>query len=72
MRRSAKECADLPGGEGMTEERKSVHEYVEDFLNCTNKETCQECKCQTEGDYFICVLLQFYRDKLIDRFCELS
>lgn len=56
----------------MTEERKSVHEYVEDFLNCTNKETCQECKCQAKGDYFICALLQFYRDKLIDRFCELS
>ena len=72
MRRSAKECADLPGGEGMTEERKSVHEYVEDFLNCTNKETCQECKCQAEGDYFICALLQFYRDKLIDRFYGLS
>lgn len=56
----------------MTEERKSVHEYVEDFINCTNKETCQECNCQVEGDYFICALLQFYRDKLIDRFCDLS
>ena len=72
MRCSAKEYADLPGGEGMTKERKSVHEYVEDFLNCTNKEKCQECKCQVEDDYFICALLQFYRDKLIDRFSELS
>lgn len=54
------------------EDRKPVHEYVEDFLNCTNKETCQECKCQIDDDYFICALLRFYRDKLIDRFSELS
>lgn len=56
----------------MMEERKSVHEYVEDFINCTNKETCQECKCETEGDYFICALLQFYRDYVIDKITELS
>lgn len=57
---------------GPMKDRESIHEYVEDFINCTNKETCQECKCQTDGDYFICALLQFYRDNLIDRFCEFS
>lgn len=56
----------------MTEERKPVHEYVEDFINCANKETCQECYCQAEGDHFICALLQFYRDKMIGRIYELS
>lgn len=71
MRRITKECADLPGGEGMNEDRKPVHEYVDDFMNCKKKEDCRDCACQQSGDFYICLLLQHYKDKVIEKLTEL-
>ena len=53
------------------EDRKSVHEYVDDFMNCKKKEDCRDCTCQQNGDFYICALLQHYKDKVIEKLTDL-
>lgn len=54
------------------EGRKPVHEYVDDFMNCKKKEDCRDCACQKNGDFYICLLLQHYKDKLIEKIYEIT
>ena len=54
----------------MNEDRKPVHEYVNDFMNCKKKDDCRDCVCQQSDDYFICLLLQYYKDKIIEKLNE--
>lgn len=58
------------GSEEMNEDRKPVHEYVNDFMNCKKKDDCRDCVCQQSDDYFICLLLQYYKDKIIEKLNE--
>jgi len=55
----------------MDNDRKPVHEYVDDFMNCKKKADCRDCACQQSGDFYICLLLQHYKDKVIEKLTEL-
>ena len=50
-----------------------IHKFVSDFMKCSEHENCEKCACVSVDDrLFICALLTFYRDTLIDKIHEIS
>lgn len=49
-----------------------IHKFASDYMNCAEHETCEQCACASDNDYFICALLSFYRDALIEKIHEIS
>lgn len=49
-----------------------ISKFVSDYMNCAEHETCEKCACVSGDDRFICALLSFYRDSLIDKIYEVS
>ena len=49
-----------------------ISKLVSDYMNCAEHETCEKCSCVSENDRFICALLSYYRDTLIEKIYEIS
>lgn len=44
-----------------------INKFVSDYMKCAEHETCEKCSCSYENDRFICRLLSYYRDTLIEK-----
>ncbi len=49
-----------------------INKFVSDYMKCSEHETCEKCSCSYENDRFICSLLSYYRDALIEKIYEIS
>ena len=49
-----------------------IHKFVSDYRNCSEHETCEECSCLSGDERFICNLLSYYREELIEKIYEIS